>query len=68
MERLTAVVVLAIGGLVLLAWGYSVSVGAWETTAVKVLVLLLVLVGMWRAVSHLRRTSSASVDGPSDHG
>lgn len=59
MERLTAVVVLVLGGLVLLATGYGVAVGAWETSLVKVLVLLLVIVGMWRAVSHLRRPSSA---------
>lgn len=60
MERLTAVVMLVLGGLILLATGYSVAVGAWETTLGKVLLLLLVIVGMWRAVSRLRRPSSAS--------
>ena len=60
MERLTAAVVLVLGALVLLTTGYSVAVGAWETTFGKVLVLLLVVVGMWRASGHLRRPSNAS--------
>ena len=59
MERLTAVVVLVLGALVLLTAALSVAVGAWETTLGKVLVLLLVVVGMWRAASHLRRQSPA---------
>ena len=59
MERLTAVVVLALGALVLLATMVSIALGEWETTLGKVLVLLLVLVGMWRAVGHLRASSVA---------
>lgn len=59
-ERLAAVVVLVLGGLALLATGYAVAVEAWESSLAKVLILLLVIVGMWRAASHLRRPSSAS--------
>lgn len=58
MERLAAVVVLVLGGLVLLATALSLAVGAWDTTVSKALVLLLVMIGMGRAVSHLRRPSS----------
>ena len=54
-ERLTAAVVLALGSLVLLATVVSVALGHWETTLGKVLFLLLVLVGMWRALGHLPR-------------
>lgn len=58
MERLTAVVVLVLGGMVLLATGYSVSVGSWEMTLGRALILLLVIVGMWRAASRLHRPPS----------
>ena len=58
MERLTAAVVLALGGLVLLTTAYSVAVGTWETTLGKGLILLLVVVAMWRATSRLRRASN----------
>ena len=54
-ERLTAAVVLALGSLVLLATVVSVASGRWETTLGKVAFLLLVLVGMWRAIGHLPR-------------
>lgn len=57
MERLTAAVVLALGLLVLLATFVSVALGHWETTPGKVLFLLLVLVGMWRAIGHVPRPS-----------
>lgn len=60
MERLAAVVVLALGGLVLLATSYSVTVKAWEASLGRVLILLLIVVGMWRAAVHLRRSSSGS--------
>lgn len=59
MERVTAVVVLVLGAIVLLVTGYSVALGVWETTLAKVLVLLLVVVGMYRAAGRLRRTSRA---------
>ena len=54
MERFTAVVVLALGALVLIATVVSVALGLWETTVGNVLLLLLVAVGMWRAVGHLQ--------------
>lgn len=60
MERLAAVVVLALGALVLLATAYSVALDLWVTTLVKVLVLLLVVAGMYRAVPHLRQASVRS--------
>ena len=59
MEKLSAVVVLVLGGLVLLATVASVAVGQWETTLARVSVLLLVLVGMWRASSHLQASPPA---------
>lgn len=59
MERFTAVVVLALGSLVLIATAVSVALGLWETTVGKVLFLLLVVVGMWRAVGHLQIPSRA---------
>lgn len=54
-ERVTAAVVLALGSLVLLATVVSVALGYWETTLGKGLFLLVVLVGMWRALGHLPR-------------
>ena len=54
-ERVTAAVVLALGSLVLLATVVSVALGDWETTLGKMLFLLVVLVGMWRALGHLPR-------------
>ena len=59
MERLTAVVTLALGALVLVATVASVAGGRWETTLGKVLFLLLVLMGMWRAEGHLRPLRAA---------
>ena len=59
MERFAAVMVLVVGGLFLLATVASVAVGQWETTLARVSVLLLVLVGMWRASSHLQPSSPA---------
>ena len=56
-ERLAAAVVLALGSVVLLATVVSVALGHWETTLGKVLFLLLVLIGMRRAVGHLPRPS-----------
>lgn len=55
MERFTAVVVLALGGLFLNATVASATLGRWETTVGKVLVLLLIVVAMWPALGHLRR-------------
>ena len=59
-ERVTAAVVLALGSLVLLATVVSVALGDWETTLGKGLFLLVVLVGMWRALGHLPRPSHES--------
>lgn len=59
MERLTAVVILALGSLVLMATIASVAGDRWETTLGKVLFLLLVLIGMWRAAGHLRHPRAA---------
>ena len=56
-ERLAAAVVLALGSVVLLATVVSVALEHWETTLGKVLLLLLVLIGMWRATGHLPRPS-----------
>ena len=58
-ERFAAVMVLVVGGLFLLATIASVVLGQWETTLAKMAVLLLVLVGMWRASSHLQPSSPA---------
>lgn len=54
MERFTAVVVLVLGAVVLLGTAASAVLGSWESTGGKALFLLLVVVGMWRAVGHLR--------------
>ena len=56
-ERLAAAVVLALGSVVLLATVVSVALGHWESTLGKVLFLLLVLIGMWRAIGRLPRPS-----------
>jgi hypothetical protein len=58
-ERLAAVTVLALGALVLLATAVSMALGYWENAAAKVLVLLVVAVGMWRAAGHLGGPSHA---------
>lgn len=58
MERLTAVIVLALGAVILMATAYSVAVGVWETTLAKTAFLLLVVAGMYRATGHLRGASS----------
>ncbi len=52
-ERLTAVVVLVLGGLLVLATAAGVAHGRGDRIVVYVPVLLLVLVGMWRAGGHL---------------
>ena len=54
MERLTALTVLVLGLTVLLLTALSVAWGEWESTVGRLLLLLLVLLGMWRAVAHLR--------------
>lgn len=59
MERFTAIVVLALGALVLIATIVSVAIDPWETTVGNVLVLLLVGVAMCRAVGHLRDPARA---------
>lgn len=59
MERLTAVVVLVLGGLVMPVPVASVALGQWETTLAKVLVLLPILVTMWRASGHLQPSPHA---------
>ncbi|MEX2289106.1 MAG: hypothetical protein WD794_02115 [Mycobacteriales bacterium] len=59
LPRLAAWVVLVLGALVLLAAVVSVALDEWETSWGKVLILFLVAVGMWRAIGHLRRASSA---------
>jgi hypothetical protein len=53
-ERLAAVAVLSVGAVLLLATGVSVALGVYEHTVWKDLVTLLIVVGMWRAVGHLR--------------
>ena len=59
MERLTAVVILALGALVLIAMIASVAGGRWDTTLGKVLFLFLVLIGLWRAEGHLPHPRAA---------
>ena len=59
MERFTALLVLALGATVLLATAVSVSLGSWQSTTGKLLLLLLVVLAMWRAFTHLRRPSHA---------
>lgn len=56
---MAAVTVLVLGGLVLFATAVSVALGHWETTTWKLVVLLVVLAGMWRSLSHLRVASHA---------
>ena len=59
MERVAAIFVLALGATVLAAAAVSVIFGFWQSTLGKALLLLLVVVAMWRASTHLRRPSHA---------
>lgn len=59
MERLTALFVLTLGATVLAATALSLSLSSWQSTIGKVLLLLLVVLAMWRAFTHLRRPSHA---------
>lgn len=59
MERLTALFVLTLGATVLVATALSLSLSSWQSTTRKVLLLLLVVLAMWRAFTHLRRPSHA---------
>lgn len=58
-ERVTAMVVLALGSLVVIATVFSVTRNPRETLLGNAFVLLLVVVAMWRAVGHLQAPSRA---------
>lgn len=59
MERPAVLVVLALGAMVLLATAISLALGHWDLTLGRTMLLLVVVVGMWRASVHLRRSLPA---------